>query len=1204
MAAQAGKGCSNCGRSYVAERTDACASVLCKVYAAGCIATMSGIPRGKPAELIEYQEAITERVNFVKESGPKVKDAPGAAGEGSGDAPVSAGAVTAKKPKKTQVEYMTAEEAKSAIELWVASLVTEAALVTNVEILNAYMGAFTLEGFQTAILDAMRGGPARDKKFKSGSVPQYDPSMMQFVFKVVDAWNKLNSDPDRLTARIARAVKQSFESLDAVDERLAKGDLPADNYVGRAGSALLATFQPYDALESRVGAEVRELLERTTRSKRVFDDLKARWGKDGPKVISGIIAAFVTASKSDPRVLDVSNSKKVTGQTKKNKSGSTDEKEERREEKRRSLAAARVDEFLKGELMSTNPPGMVVTAIAASGALQLIRVIECVSRLPDVEKTIPSIGTKLRNSMIDAYLKEANARLAAAITAITPVINAEIARLGNSNAAINVDSVWPAVSEFVTRKPSQDSQALYSSLTKSHAKAVIKSLITVYGRVNPERKNLISKVAWSGSKEDINAAINAIIEDLLANPKLEEIKSKSDKDLEEYLTDDWVFQIAEANGVPGSVFLSRVIDSATRKSDIIGKFRAAAAAEEKKAKKPRIKESDEEKIRRQEEAAQKRRDDREAEKLAKRAELQAIVTRVVAEASKWQGNPDTYLTLNELIKASQEAESGVAPATRLPQDVINIVNAYSTVCVKAEGFSDFVKRSMIPADTYCGTLPHSLAWKSFELSRNGSKRRAAVVENELQRLSFDYNSREFFMLGLVWPAFATATNKTAFKNKKWDKPGVDDVKWIVSNIIRTKYSQLAEDAPAELQEIEERLRSVAGVKDGVPPQIQRGVTESVLKSMEIAKEIKASTSDKEALATREAGVQEIRSIINVGRLYLADVRAGNIPDASKETAKARITAHYIKIASSDKAKFINDIFVDWRVVISTKGPQADLGLLGAKASKAKTRYPPYLLNTVLGQEALALYAEIWDELERRTNAPDPVGAPNSPVLGEDSNLMSEAEAQSVIRADSEERSQQLLDDISEKLEEEEAAEEVVDDESLSSEEPVSRRKLTKLSDRLKGKKKPNKKKKSKDDEYEKDDFLVSDDEADYDEVIINDEGKIILPDDEKMLDAPGDAAFARNNPNPTYGVSTVGFSKPAPAVYRSPEPSPVATMPAPIAPTPAAPKVATPGPVNILVPKRKVVGEQLSIAEVDPFGSPVASYDGVATHLSEELPNL
>lgn len=1200
MAAQAGKGCSNCGRSYVAERTDACASVLCKVYAVGCIATMSGIPRGKPAELIEYQEAITERVNFVKESGPKVKDAPGAAGEGSGDAPVSAGAATAKKPKKTQVEYMTAEEAKSAIELWVASLVTEAALVTNVEILNAYMGAFTLEGFQTAILDAMRGGPARDKKFKSGSVPQYDPSMMQFVFKVVDAWNKLNNDPDRLTARIARAVKQSFESLDAVDERLAKGDLPADNYVGRAGSALLATFQPYDALESRVGAEVRELLERTTRSKKVFDDLKARWGKDGPKVISGVIAAFVTASKSDPRVLDVANSKKVTGQTKKNKSGSTDEKEERREEKRRSLAAARVDEFLKGELMSTNPPGMVVTSIAASGSLQLIRAIECVSRLPDVEKTIPAIGTKLRNSMIDAYLKEANARLAAAITAITPVINAEIARLGNSNAAINVDSVWPAVSEFVTRKPSQDSQALYSSLTKSQAKAVIKSLITVYGRVNPERKNLISKVAWSGSKEDINAAINAIIEDLLANPKLDEIKSKSDKDLEEYLADDWVFQIAEANGVPGSVFLSRVIDSATRKSDIIGKFRAAAAAEEKKAKKPRIKESDEEKIRRQEEAAQKRREDREAEKLAKRAELQATVTRVVAEASKWQGNPDTYLTLNEVIKASQEV--GAEAVDRVSQDVVNIVNAYNTVCVKAEGFSEFVKRSMIPADTYCGTLPHSLAWKAFELSRNGSKRRAAVVENELQRLSFDYNSREFFMLGLVWPAFATATNKTAFKSKKWDKPGVDDVKWIVSNIIRTKYSQLAEDAPAELQEIEERLRGVAGVKDGVPPQIQRGVTESVLKSMEIAKEIKASTSDKEALATREAGVQEIRSIINVGRLYLADVRAGNIPDASKETAKARITAHYIKISSIDKPRFINDIFVDWRAVISAKGPQANLGLLGSKASKAKTRYPPYLLNTVIGQEALSLYAEIWDELERRTNAPDPVGAPNSPVLGEDSNLMSEAEAQSVIRADSEERSQQLLDDISDKLEEEEEAEEVVDEESLSSEEPAPRRKLTKLSDRLKLKKP---KKKTNKNEYDKEDgFLVSDDEADYDDVLVDEQGKIILPDDEKMLDAPGDAAFARNNPNPTYGVSTIGFSKPAPAVSAPPNPSPVAAMPAPISPTPAAPKAATPGPVNILVPKRKVVGEQLSIADVDPFGSPVASYDGVATHLNEELPNL
>jgi hypothetical protein len=1149
---------------------------------------MSGIPRDKPTELIEYQEAVSERIGTVQASQGK--------NSASGDASPDAGG--AKKAKKTQVEYMTPEEAKAAIDVYLASVGTDAALTTNTELSNAYMAAFTLEGFQAAILDALRGGPNKDKKFKTNSVPQYEPSMMQFVFKIVDGWNKLNNDPDRLTARIARAVKQSFESLESVDERLSKGDLPADNYVGRAGSALLATFQPYDSLESRVGAEVRELLERTNRSKKVFDDLKARWGKDGPKVISGIIAAFVTASKSDPRVLDVSNGKKVTGQAKKNKSASTDAKEALREEKRRSLAAARVDEFLKGEFMSTNPPGMVVTSIAASGSLQLIRVIECVSRLSDVEKTIPSIGTKLRNSMIDAYLKESNARLAAAITAITPVINAEIARLGNSNSAININSVWPAVNEFVARKPSADSPALYSSLTKSQAKAVIKTLIAVYGRVNPERKNLITKVAWSGSKDDINAAITAIIEDLLANPKLEEIKSKSDQDLEEYLTDDWVFQIAEANGVPGSVFLSQVIDSATRKSDIIGKFRAAVAAEEKKTKKPRIKESEEEKIRRQEEAAQKRREDREAEKVAKRAELQAAVTRVVAEASKWQGNLDIYLTLNEAIKASQEV--GAAPEGRLSQDVINIVNAYNTVCVKAEGFSDFVKRSMISADTYCGTMPHSLAWKAFELSRSGSKRRAAVVEQEIQKLSFDYNSREFFMLGLVWPAFATATNKTAFRNKKWDKPGVDDVKWIVSNIIRSKYSQLSDDAPAELQEIEERLRGLAGVKDGVPPQIHRGVTDSVLKSMEIAKEIKGSVSDKESLATREAGVQEMRSIINVGKLYLADVRAGNIPDASKETAKARITAHYVKIASSDKAKFMNDIFVDWRVVISTKGPQADLGLLGAKASKAKTRYPPYLLNTVLGQEALSLYAEIWDELERRTNAPEPVGAPNSPVLGEDSNLMSEAEAQSVIRADSEERSQQLLDDISEKLEEEEAEDEVVDEESLSSQEPMPRRKLTKLSDRLKGKKKPNKKK-SKDDEYEKDDFLVSDDEGDYDEVLINDEGKIILPDDAAMPDAPGDAAFMRNNPNPSYGLSTIGFSKPEPAVA----PAPVAAMPAPIALAPAVPKPAAPGQVNMLGTfGRKVVREQLSIAPVDPFESAVAAYPAGVPLLQEELPNI
>lgn len=1188
MASQVGKGCATCGRSYVAERTDSCAAALCRVYASGCIATMSGIPRGKPAELIEYQESVIERITTVQAS--QVKNAaPGS------EPPADA---SPKKARKTQVEYMTPEEAKAAIDAFVGSVATDAALVTNADVSSAYMSAFTLEGFQTVILDSLRGGPNRDKKFKAKSVPEYDPSMMQLVFKVVDGWNKLNSDPDRLTARIARAVKQAFESLESVDERLSKGDLPADNYVGRAGSALLATFQPYDALESRVGAEVRELLERTARSKKVFDDLKARWGKDGTKVISGIVAAFVTASKSDPRVLDVANSKKVAGQTKKAKA--TDEKEARREEKRRSLAAARVDEFLKGEFMSTNPPGMVVTAIAASGSLQLIRAIECVSRLADVEKTIPSIGTRLRNSMIDAYLREANARLAAAITAVTPVINAEIARLGNSNSAINVDSVWPAVSEFVSRRPTPDAPALYSSLSRSQAKAVIKTLIAVYGRVNPERKNLIARVAWSGSKDDVNAAINAIIEDLLANPKLDEIIAKSDKDLEEYLADDWVFQIAEANGVPGSVFMSQVIDSATRRSDIIGKFRAAAAAEEKKAKKPRVKESEEERLRRQGEAAQKRRADREAEKLARRAAMQASVARVVAEASRWQGNPDTYLKLSEMIKASQEVATGggagggalAAPEDRPSQDVINIVNAYSTVCVKAEGFAEFVKRSMVPADTYCGTMPHSLAWKAFEMSRSGSKRRSAVVERELEKLSFEHNSREFFALGLVWPAFATASSKTAFRNKRWDKPGVDDVKWLASNIIRSRYSQLADDAPAELQEIEQRLRAAAGTSEGVPPQIQRGVTDSVVKSMEIAREIKNSVGDKEALATREAGVQEMRSIVSVGQQYLADVRAGNIPDASKETAKARITAHYVKISSSDKAKFLADIFVDWRVVISAKGPQADLGLLGAKAGKAKTRYPPYLLETVLGQEARSLYAEIWDELERRTNAPEPVGAPNSPILGEDSNLMSEAEAQTVIRADSEERSQQLIDDISEKLGEEEASEEGGDEDG--SEEPLPRRKLNKLSERIKGKKK---KKKQPRDEYEKDDFLVSDDEADYDGVLVDEEGKIVLPEDADMLDAPGDAAFLRNNPNPAYGKTTLGFGN------NPPPPAPRAALPDPIEPTPAVPKTA-PAPVNILVPKRKVVGEQVAIGAVDPFGSPVAGYDVDSLATGEDLPNL
>jgi hypothetical protein len=165
---------------------------------------------------------------------------------------------------------------------------------------------------------------------------------------------------------------------------------------------------------------------------------------------------------------------------------------------------------------------------------------------------------------------------------------------------------------------------------------------------------------------------------------------------------------------------------------------------------------------------------------------------------------------------------------------------------------------------------------------------------------------------------------------------------------------------------------------------------------------------------------------------------------------------------------------------------------------------------------------------------------------------------------------------------------------------MPRRKLTKLSDRLKGKKKPNKKK-SKDDEYEKDDFLVSDDEGDYDEVLINDEGKIILPDDAAMPDAPGDAAFMRNNPNPSYGLSTIGFSKPEPAVA----PAPVAAMPAPIALAPAVPKPAAPGQVNMLGTfGRKVVREQLSIAPVDPFESAVAAYPAGVPLLQEELPNI
>lgn len=1163
--AQSKNACPKCSRSFLTKRYDSCERSLCKAYAAGNIATNSAISTAIPDEVIEFMREAREAIGSVAMVAGKNKAGDEEVG---GDSPK----VAVKRGKKT-TEYMTAEESIVALDALNAKLgalhqdANPTGSVHGLNVLPEYYSAFNLDGFRTGLLSELRGGAGGEKHYLKNLLRNDSPTMSLFERSTLDLWTKFNSGT-MLFKRISSAFDTVTASLDRIEQRILNGELPSEA-LRRSGTKLLGTFEPYGEINDEVKAHLISVREASLNN--IADEIQSSWAKDGKKVVAAIKSAFDGSIKNDPALLLAAGH-----QIKKNdgKMGYSDEQ--------LSIAAIRASSFLSGPEI-TQVHGAVFDALTnGEGGVLPLTATEYLRKTPELLNKAPGLRASLIKTLSSEYINRANQLLEQASQKITPIINRRIDTLATSNALINTATVMVAINDyFATEEGSK-----YKEMRRKHIKALINTLRREYGKANPLAQKLFVKT-FTFNPSSFNAAVKDIVKDLMTN-SLPKIVDASDAELSTYLEDENCFVIASANGVLAKEWNRYALEDKKKRAAIVelirealNKLKATESREKLTKKRPdREVSADREKnLQDAKDATEKRKRAAAEKKAARQAELFAKVEEARVEVSKWNSdllaNIDTVaqplVAVPQMPIATIYSQLKGKLAEQRTATEEAFFSAYNKVASKGGDFAEFVRLSGISSESATGTLVHRMAWDALELSSAGRDRRTALVKSGLDSLSIEAIDKEYLSVGLPYePAMVINSSRYVAEEKSWENDS-ERYAYIVAKLVSTKYSTLAQEAPFELSNYDTFIRA-GDTLSKVPPALSAGLTKVVVDSIRLAREAVTSPGDTKALYKRKMGVKELRHLIALGESYESDITV-NLIAIDPNTEKGLITAQFAKISSADKTGFINDIFSKWKrkpksyedevaeaaaAGVRKRGMKDVQGRQTADLNKYSTTYPPYLLDTKLGQDAIALYGNIYDRLSEKYPDRKPI---------------TEDKAQEAIasgEAASDKRANEELDKLSD---DEKKAKKDGEELSVAEEVEID----------------------EGEDDYEDDGWLVKDDPEDA-----------VIGEAPPLDNEPPEELFLRNNPNPAFGQgkrgeTTVGFGTATlPAFRPQPPSSPAVAKPDVVMTDAIKPAVAP--PTNILVPRRKAASNEM----LDPFGPDVlpSSIDSTLSVQEEPLYNI